>query len=78
MVCPWAGKIYSNQRLSLPGPVSKVVTTWQCREVVWAADDPGVGCRESGGSGKPEEPLGGHSDGALGDRGLISLSGVNM
>lgn len=54
------------------------MTTWQCREVVWAADDPGVGCRESGGSGKPEEPLGGHSDGALGDRGLISLSGVNM
>ena len=39
---------------------------------------PGVGCRESEGGGKPEEALCGHSDGALADRGLISLSGVNM
>lgn len=36
---PPLGKISSLQRLSLPGLVSKVVTSWQSTEMVWAAQD---------------------------------------
>lgn len=35
-----------HQRLSLPGPVSKVATTWQCREVVGSRRCQVVGCWE--------------------------------
>ena len=76
---PPAGKIYRLQRLSLPGPVSKVATAWQHREVVRAAQDAGCGGVPGGGAvGSPRMLLVGPGVGALADCGLVSMPGVNM
>lgn len=76
---PPAGKIYHLRRLSLPGPVSKVATAWQHREVVGAAQDAGCGGVPGGGAvGSPRMLLVGAGVGALADCGPVSLHRVNL